>query len=353
MSEKVQSSKNPQEELIESHKPELKELGFLDETGKLTRPVVTHSATFNDELDERDKYTPDYLSIAELPEMYFLKDVTSPDNKEVVYPFQGESNDMIYAMHRFFPERKFSAAVECFAGAGHAGIKLRHSGILKNNAPINSMDVNPRAINLAKANAALNDAGIKYHQGNIINDGFKDIPKDDKKPGETVYFGNAPFALSTPMRNLATCRDGGSDGLEKTMAFIDASLKDGSPGDTIVGVAYSRISATESYEFEERLKTLQAKGQNFTYKFEPVEGAKLWRGYNGKKEQDNPMDLSNMVAKGAPGSATYDGYVAMAAAYKEEGWEKLGYIRYAIEITKPETSTDVKNKVKIVMDKEM
>jgi hypothetical protein len=345
MTESLESELIKQKESIDHLISTLRELGFIDKKGKLTRPIVTHSQSFKDELDERDRYTPDFLDIANLPEMTFLKDIATPDNKEVVYPFHGESNDMIYAVRKFFPQRKFSAAIECFAGAGHAGIKLRNAKILKDNAPINAMDINPRAITLARANSAINGSDIKYHLGNVISDGFRNFPEGDKKPGETIYFGNGPFALSTPLCNLATCRDGGSDGLEKNMAFIKAALEDGSPGDAIAGVAYSRISLTEGYEFEERLKLLQAKGHHFSYRFEPVPGAKLWRGYNDKKEQANPMDLSAMVEKGAPGSAIRDEYAAMAASYKVEGWEKLGYIRYAIELTKPDTSMETRNQV--------
>lgn len=324
------------EEKLTAHKNELKELGFIDESGELKRPVVTHSASFNDELDDRLQHEPDYAQVGELPEMHFLKDVAQP-REEPVYSFHGESNDIIYAIDHFFPERKFGAAIECFAGAGHGGIKLRNSGSLGLGASIHSVDVNPRAIALAKANSAMNDSDIKYHQADILRDGFRNLPEQAKKPGETIYFGNAPFALTAPKRDLEVCRDGGSDGLEKTMAFIQASLEHSSPGDAVVGVAYSRIGNSGNYELEDRLKQLQADGKQFTYKIELVEGAKLWRGYNGKKEQDNPMSLSMMTAKGAPGSATYKEYEAMAAAYKEEGWDKLSYVRYSIEIADPTT----------------
>ncbi len=322
------------EEKLEAHREELKTLGFIDESGELIRPVVTHSASFQDELDDRLDYAPDFAEIGNLPEMHFLRDVAK-QGEEPVYPFHGESNDMIYAIDRFFPERKFAAAVECFAGAGHGGIKLRNSKSLGLGAPIHSVDVNPRAIALAKANSAMNDSNIQYNQSDVLREGFRNLPEQAEKPGETIYFGNAPFALTTPKRDLEVCRDGGSDGLEKTMAFIQAALDHGSPGDAVVGVAYSRIGNSGNYELEDRLKQLQAEGKQFTYKIELVEGAKLWRGYNGKKEQDNPMDLSMMTAKGAPNSDTYNEYESMATAYKEEGWDKLSYVRYSIEISEP------------------
>jgi hypothetical protein len=266
--------------------------------------------------------------------MHFLRDAAQP-GEEPVYPHHGESNDIIYAVGLFFPGKKFAAAIECFAGAGHGGIKLRNSKSLKLGAPINAVDVNPRAIALAEANSVLNDADIHYREVDVLRDGFRSSPSEDKKPGETLYFGNAPFALTTPKRDLEVCRDGGSDGLEKTMGFIQAALEHGSPGDAIVGVAYSRIGVAGNYEFEDRLKQLQREGKEFTYKIELVEGAKLWRGYSGKKEQDNPMDLSMMTAKGEPGSAIYAEYESMAQAYKEEGWDKLAYVRYSIEIADP------------------
>lgn len=339
-------SKSGLNEKLETHNQVLDRLCFIDESGKLTRPIVSQSGSFEEELDERIKYEPNYSKIAELPEMYFLKDVAK-QGEEAVYPFHGESNDIIYAIGRFFPERKFAAAIECFAGAGHVGIKLRNSGALQPNAPINAFEINPRAIALAKANSELNDSDIHYHQKDIIRNGFENLQANARKPGETIYFGNAPFALSTPKRDLEVCRDGGSDGLEKTLAFIEAALTDGSPKDVVVGVAYSRIGKSGNYEFEDRLKNLQQKGHEFTYKIELVQGAKLWRGYNDKKEQNNPMDLNNMVAKGEPGSNRYKEYESMAAAYKEEGWDKLAYIRYAIEIVNhtSEQSMVVRDKI--------
>ncbi|MBI2634753.1 hypothetical protein HYW82_03755 [Candidatus Peregrinibacteria bacterium] len=327
--------KSLKEELA-THTDKLKELGFVNESGELTRPVVTHSESFADELDDRLKHEPEYAQVGELPEMHFLQDRAQP-GEEPVYPHHGESNDIIYAVDHFFPGRKFAAAIECFAGAGHGGIKLRNSKSLKLGAPINAVDVNPRAIALARANSTINDAGIQYYQTDILRDGFRSLPDEAKKPGETLYFGNGPFALTPPNRKLEVCRHGGKDGLEMNMGFIKASLEHGSPGDAIVGVAYSRIGTAGNYEFEDRLKQLQAEGKRFTYKIELVEGAKLWRGYNGKKEQDNPMDLSMMTAKGEPGSNIYREYESMAQAYKEEGWDKLAYVRYSIEISEPVT----------------
>jgi hypothetical protein len=291
-------------EKLESHQEELKALGFVNESGELTRPIVTHSESFNDELDDRLMYEGNYAEIGNLPEMHFLRDAAQA-GEEPVYPHHGEANDIIYAIGRFFHERKFKAAIECFAGAGHGGIKLRNSQALEPNATINSTDINPRAIALAKANSAINDSDIQYHEADVLRDGFRNLPDEAKKPGKTIYFGNAPFALTTPKRDLEVCRDGGSDGLEKTMAFIQASLEDASAEDAIVGVAYSRIGMSGNYEFEDRLKQLQTEEKQFTYEIELVQGAKLWRGHNDKKEQTNPMDLNMMVAKGKPGSERY------------------------------------------------
>lgn len=323
------------QEKVGFHREELAKLGFINESGELTRQVVTHSDSFRDELDGRLTYEPDYATIGNLPEMHFLKDVAQA-GEEPVYPHHGESNDIIYAIKRFFPGRKFSAAIECFAGAGHGGIKLRNSDVLNLNAPIHSVDINPRAIALATANSTLNDANIQYQEVNVLRDGFHSLPDQAKKLGETIYFGNAPFALTTPKVHVEVCRDGGSDGLKKTIAFIQASLEDSSPKDAIVGVAYTRVGTSGNYEFEDRLKALQ-KDRNFTYKIELVEGSKLWRGYNGKKEQDNPMDLNMMKTKGKEGSDAYQEYERMAANYKEEGWDKLAYIRYAIQVSEPAT----------------
>ncbi|MFA6521297.1 MAG: hypothetical protein WCT53_02860 [Candidatus Gracilibacteria bacterium] len=333
-------------EKLEAHAEKLREIGFIGESGDLTRPVVTHSASFIDELDDRLQYEPDYAEIGNLPEMFFLKDIAQP-GEEPVYPYHGESNDIIHAVDHFFPGRKFDAAIECFAGAGHCGIKLRNSKSLKPGSPINAVDINPRAIALAKANSSINDSGVQYHQADVLCDGFRNLPDEAKKPGETIYFGNAPFALTTPARDLEVCRDGGSDGLEKTMAFIQASLNHASPGDAIVGVAYSRVGESGNYEFEDRLKQLQSKERQFKYKIELVQGAKLWRGYNGEKEQDNPMDLRMMTTKGEPGSKRYQEYESMAAAYKEEGWDKLSYVRYSVEILAPASEQIVETHEKI------
>jgi hypothetical protein len=318
---------------LADHSALLKALGFI-ESGVLTRESITHAESFTSELDERMQFDPRYADIALLPEIHFLQDAAKQGDQPV-YRHHGESNDMIYAVQKFFPGRKFAAAIECFSGAGHAGIKLRNSESLELGAAINSLELNRRAIDIATANSAINNADVKYHHGDILNDGFATLPTDAKKPGNTLYIGNAPFALSTPAKDLEMCRDGGSDGLEKTMAFINASLDSGSEGDGIIGVAYSRIGSEGNYEFEDRLKALQALNVPFTYQMELVEGAKLWRGFNGKKEQTNPMDLDMMVAKGELGSTRRQEYEVMAAAYKEEGWNQLSYVRYAITISDP------------------
>lgn len=273
----------------------------------------------------------------------FLKDVPGSQleaGEQGVYPHQEESTHIIAkAADIARTEGAFDHAISCFGGAGHGEVKAFHQQVVKPDARIQSMELNPRARELAEVNTAI--AGIDqvtFFAGDILQNS---LPKSPEK-GKTLFFGNAPFALKVQGQDLALMRDGGENGLEKTLAFAKAAFESAKQGDVIVGVAYSRLNTkTGRIELEEALS--QIAGNQATVTVELMEGEKLYRNpANSKKEQDNPMPMSQLIVKATAGfeddgTPIYDpeakaAYQRAADMHMADDWSELGYYRYVVRV---------------------
>jgi hypothetical protein len=210
------------------------------------------------------------------------------------------------------------------------------------------IDLNRRAVDLAQFNAQLN--GLK-DRATFMNEDVNKVTDSVLSSDErTLFIANPPFALTTQADGTwdtdgipneeRLMRDGGRNGLTLTRAYVTQALAKAyvaqtmeyaKPGDVIIGVAYSRIGVDEHVELEEELQTLV--GDRGEFVLELVEGEKLWRGANGKKEQDNPMSLTQMHVKGTTASQKAE-YDRAAANHLTEGYDRLGYYRYIIRVGK-------------------
>lgn len=249
-----------------------------------------------------------------------------------VYPYHDEARDLKAIAATL--NSRFDMVVDAFAGGGHSMLPILHSRIAQEGLGV---DINPRAVELAQANAKLNN--LHGRARFVRQDIVEGLPRF---AGKVLYIANPPFALPAQGVDMDRMRDGGFDGLHLTRAYIDLALMDtyiseaihGSKrGDAIIGLAYSRISIMGEVEL---LAELASRVSGFSsFKLELVEGATLWRGANGKKEQDNPMSLDRMHLKAVPG-LDYDRQVVeyndATQRHLAAGYNRLGYFRYVVEV---------------------
>lgn len=248
--------------------------------------------------------------------------------EQAVYPFTDEAMTLFGLASKVYETRKkpFKVAMDPFSGDGKSGLPLVHHGIAKK---IVGIDINPRAINLATQNAKAN--GLTESSSFEVGDVTIGLPKSHV-PGDTLYIANPPFALKAKGANMETMRDGGESGLTLTMAYVTHAIEDAKQGDVILGIGYSRIR-TDSIELKEDLKKLIKRyGGKLT--FDLIKGQTLWRGFNGEKEQPNPMPISpkTFALKANPSNAEeIAAYETAARAHNEDGYDKLGYFSYIIK----------------------
>lgn len=268
------------------------------------------------------------------------------DGEQRVYPFTDEAADLLLLAQRVVEERgnNFARVIDCVAGGGNSMLPVLKAGIAQRGFGI---DLNPRAVNLAQHNASLNGMADRatFTIENISN--LDATILESNEP--TLYMANPPFALSIkgqwgtdlpgnrPEERLMR-EGGGKDGLMLTRAYVtqtlskayaEHTLEHAKPGDAIIGLAYSRIGTDGHVELNDVLKGIV--GNRGAYTVELVEGATLWRGPNGKKEQPNPMPLTSMKIKGTTPEQRAD-YDRAAASHLAEGYDRMGYFRYVIRV---------------------
>lgn len=248
-----------------------------------------------------------------------------------VYPYHDEASDLLGVAASFGVQ--FDVAVDSFAGGGHSLLPILSQGIARRGF---GFDINPRAVNLARVNAAQNLIDQAEFE---VHDVHQGLPRVE---GRALYLANAPFAIPAQGVEMDRMRDGGHDGLRLARAFInraliesyvEESLRGAKPGDIVIGVAYSRIGFNGEVELTTALRRLVRENSFFSSAL--VEGRKLWRGANGRKEQDNPMNLDNMIVKAEPGEdyeRQLQAYRDAIEQHREQGFNRLGYFSYVIHV---------------------
>lgn len=296
-----------------------------------TKWLEDHNCFIENTKGERElKYKP--VVPEELPDYVFFVDSNTKlklePGEERVYQFHEEARDLrdtVQAKGEHYDE-----VVDACAGGGHSSIPYIKEGTADH---VTAIDINPRAVELAKINAELNGVqnAIDYKQGDL-NNGLPVLP--DKK---AAYIANVPFALKAVGVTLESMRDGGVDGLEVALAFARAALESAKSGDLIAGMIYSRINTKEGLiEGQNKIQTLidlaaQRSGKKYKLNVSLVENAMLWRGANGRKEQQNPMSVDMTYVKGRNPDEEQK-YRDTAELYKQEGWDQIGYFRYTIDV---------------------
>lgn len=269
-------------------------------------------------------------------------------------PELGEGEMPVYSFHDEAAEllriskslgEKFDTVVDAFSGGGHSMLPILDNGIANKGKGV---DVNPRAVQLAGINSAVNEL---EGRANFTRGDTKAALPD--KNGRTLFIANPPFALAVKGVQLEKMRDGGENGLVLTEAYLDRSLEAAEDGDWIVGVAYSRISRDGSIELEDLIK--DKIGENCKYEVKLIEGATLWREPDGIKRQPNPMPISEMHTKARPeDTEAVESYNQASKFHIEQGWDKLGYFEYRIYVGGTEIERQkTKESVESVLRKEM
>lgn len=262
----------------------------------------------------------------------FFTDPEKPkleDGEMAVYPFFDEGIQLSKIVSGVVAERgkKFDVTIDPFCGGGHSGLPMLGNDLTER---VILSDLNPRATNLARANAELNGLGERATilERDIVKDGLS----DSDSPGNTLFIANPPFALRAKGASMEKMRDGGPNGLTLTMSFASQAVEKAQPGDVIVGVAYSRIGEDGKIELTEELKKLiEEHGGDLEVSL--IEGESLWRGFNGKKEQPNPMPINEDTFALKADPAKLDevaAYKTAAQFHNKEGYTHLGYFSYII-----------------------
>lgn len=248
-------------------------------------------------------------------------------NEIAVFPYADEALILLELSTKIKEAqgKEFSCVYDPFCGDGKAGLLIAYHHIAQK---VWGSDLNPRAIAYAKENATLN--GLEAKSCFFLSDVTKD--KFCKTPQNTLWIANPPFALKAKGVDLAVMRDGGENGLTLTTMFVSKALEASQKGDVILGIGYSRMAQDGLVELEKQLNGI-CEPYCIKPKLQLLEGQKLWRGFNGKKEQNNPMPISEEVfaLKANPeNQEELLAYKKAARFHNLAGFNKLGYYYYVI-----------------------
>jgi len=290
--------------------------------------VALDRDNFADESDQK-------YGVVETPEgLSFVTDVLSPKLKpgsDPVFPHQDEARDLLYVAKDL--DRKFNNVIDLASGGGHSLLPILDAGIAERGV---GRDINPRAVQLARLNAQVNglSAQASFGIGDVRYGMMTNIPE-----GRNLFVGNLPFALTVKGVKLDVMRDSKSaNGLGLFLEYVKTALADAKPGDVIISLCYSRIGIDGKIEAEEEIRKLLPKGSSL--EIELVDGATLWREYDGVKRQSNPMSLANLNLKAKPGDyATKAAYDEASRMHFDQGFDRLGYFSVVIKPVDPASET--------------
>jgi hypothetical protein len=248
---------------------------------------------------------------------------------ERVYPYTEESEQIV----NFIAKRKLLSDVDLLVdpacGCGHHSL-----GLASVPRKIN-LDINPRALEFARLNAAI--AGMH----DILfaeNDIRRNIPRPlyDLVSEHTLIVVNMPFSIQPTFdgssRSLA--QDGGDRGIEFTtaaLAAIAAYMKECRSARVSAVVLFYSLGnpAKGTWDILDIAEELLPQG---SYDFSLLEGQTMWR-VNGRKSESNPMPIDRLATKAlcehtyshSDRSKALDWYATRTAAYAELGFTDLGY----------------------------
>lgn len=203
--------------------------------------------------------------------------------------------------------KPFDVVIDSFCGDGQSGLSLLSENIAEK---LIGQDVDSKALEFASLNAQMNHLGKKA----TFSHRLEKIPL-------TEGSGNRLW-----MANL------GENGGDATLHFVREALQAATPGDVILGIDLSRIDSQGVVELEEKLNLLTSElGGKLVMTL--LEGKKIWRGFNGKKEQDNPMKISGetFALKANPyHPEEIAEYRALAKSFLDSGFKELAAFSYVI-----------------------
>lgn len=268
-----------------------------------------------------------------IDDLIFITDSERPHlnhGEAAVFPYSDEASVLLEKAIEIKAIRgkEFDLVIDPFCGDGKSGLPVVFYSVAKK---LIGTDINPRAIEYAKINAEINhlESNSHFSKRDILVDGLH----ESDCPGNTLWIANPPFSLKIPGVNVALMRDGGENGLKLTSAFVSRTLQAAKQGDVILGIGYSRIRPDGTLELEDELTKMTRK-YGATLKITLLEGQKLWRGFNGIKEQENPSEITSemLATKADPlNQEEVDAYKKAAELHIQAGYNRLGYYCYIIE----------------------
>lgn len=270
--------------------------------------------------------------VNEVGGLRFIVDAEKPDLDEgevPVYPYHDEGADILELVKDIFDQRKrvFSTCIDSFSGGGHSGLPILHAGIAEK---LIGHDINPRAVRLAQANAALNEMPNTVFSQRSVTESV------EPSEGNTLYIANPPFALRAQGTTLPVYRDGGDNALVLLRVFLHGVMRASQPGDVICGVLMSRGMQNTTEDGRDTVEAAalldgildQYGGRGSVSLYA---GRKIYRGFNGKKEQDNPMPIDLLYLKADPNDPEdVRMWKEESERQKAQGVTTFGYYHYTI-----------------------
>ncbi len=243
-------------------------------------------------------------------------------HKSGIFPWSDESELILDYIDSHSLSAKTQGIVDPACGCGHTPIAYAGEG------PRFAFDINPRADKFVMINSTLNGVQVNYRH-NDISVGFP-LEFHQELCSKRLFAINMPHALSPLPNALPAASDGGLTGLEWTLTTL-RSLRDfvGSGGIAVV-LCYSLGDDGKSrWEIIEQAYKLFAPS-NVSWELLP--DIRIWR-INGKKEQPNPMILSEGLPKKADcklyvkdeqREKVRQGYLELASKFEKMAWYVLG-----------------------------
>jgi hypothetical protein len=273
-------------------------------------------------IDNRLQVKINYLD----DEFIFVTDGAFVDAADRVFPWHDESDLLIKTLTNEGWRKWPTIVVDPATGCGHNALRVAAERF--------GFDSSERALKFATINSMLNARSFSILGTSDVDKGIK--IRSFEGPEKILFIVNMPFALEPLPGSLPLTSSGGKDGCEKTILALNAierfmkRLPRNSEVRALILTYSVGASADNRWVVVDHAQRLF--GPTSVRWRMPVDQG-LWR-INGRKEQCNPMSLSNLILKAdcklditSPQmrEALRLGYIEKEGELRSRGYDSLSY----------------------------
>ncbi|MEA5472084.1 hypothetical protein [Spirulina sp. 06S082] len=269
------------------------------------------------------------VKINSLQDRIFLTDGLWIPKQYRVFPFSDESVNLLRHMEEKRLDEIATTLIDFSCGCGHHGLSV--SEIQQRY----SFDVSHRAVIYTLINSILNEIPNVFIKQNDIRGG---IPKELSKlvTRNILFLTNMPFAIAPLPNVLPLAADGGITGATWSFKALEAIHKFAMNNLDKDSIHASMLCYTVGNKQQDKWEVIDKAEQLFgksKVSWKLLEDQTMWR-INGKKEQPNPMNLAEGLAKKADckfyvsdedRERVRTEYHNLAKSLNNSDWEYLGY----------------------------